>query len=255
MATGRDHYVEKYRSALTDEANWLSMASRMKVDSVQRLLEAADLRPETMAELGCGPGEVIGECSRRGLAKTYFGVDYSVDALDHARTRWPLVTFERLDLSADRPPWAEPLDVVIVSHVIEHLEQPELLLRRIPEFGRFAILEVPLEDLLASRLKNWFRDRRANAAGHVAWYSGGSFARLLWRCDLEIVGQRTYFPRLPLRRVWGLGKGWSLAWKVKVTFTGWLLPTLFGPLWTALYMANHAVLVRSKFGALAGGKR
>ncbi len=243
--SGRDHYVKKYAEDTAIEAEWLAVASKGKVDSIEQLARSISLRPGVIVELGCGPGEVIGECARRGLADTYIGVDYSADAVAFARTRWPGVRFEQFDLTRDPVPWASPVDLVVLSHVVEHLEQPEGILQKLVTQARYAVIEVPLEDLAATRIKNQFRDRANNAAGHVAWYTPESFRQLLESCGLEVLGQRTYFPRIRLKDIWTLPKR-SLSWRLKVTATGNLLPLLFGPLWTRYYMGNHAVIVKPR---------
>jgi hypothetical protein len=84
-------------------------------------------------------------------------------------------------------------DVVVVSHVLEHLESPDKFLAaliRNLDF-RFAVIECPLEDLAASRVKNLFRNRYENRAGHVQFFNRRTLSAVIRR-HLNIVDSRHY---------------------------------------------------------------
>jgi trans-aconitate methyltransferase len=174
---GRDRYADIYREDVDAEAEWLAVGARKKVDSIEELLRSTGVQAGTLVELGCGSGAVIAECQRRELAAHYSGVDFSPEAVDFARAHHPRISFEQLDITQQEPSCGRA-DVVVLSHVIEHLEAPGAVLSRLPALGKYAVIEVPLEDLPASRIKNLFRDRTKNRAGHVAWFTADSFRHL-----------------------------------------------------------------------------
>ena len=189
--TGRDHYADIYSSQLDAEAKWLAFGAVHKADSVE-LLMAGKERSRTVLELGAGTGALTAELQRRAFADKYIAVEYSPDACAHMRKHLGGVEVRELDIVKD--PISERANVVILSHVLEHLEEPDLMLSNVAKIDfDWLIIECPLEDLPASRIKNLFRDRMSNLAGHVQFFTAGSF-RSLVSGHLEIVGERRYAP-------------------------------------------------------------
>ncbi|MBL0141388.1 MAG: class I SAM-dependent methyltransferase [Betaproteobacteria bacterium] len=153
-------------------------------------------QPGSVMELGAGTGAVIGELKRRGFARRYIAADYSKDACSFMSSQLDGIEVHRIDIVRDRIP--ERAEVVVLSHVLEHLEQPERLLEAIArnvDFDWF-VVECPMEDLPASRLKNLFRDRLDNLAGHVQFFTPRSLRALVGRY-FEIEGDRYYAPWAP----------------------------------------------------------
>ncbi len=93
---------------------------------------------DRVLEIGCGGGRVLSQLN----AAERVGVDYDQSAIETARKLHPELTFiagearEYLDA-------AEPFDVLILSHVLEHIDRPEEFLASIA--GRFerVYIEVP----------------------------------------------------------------------------------------------------------------
>lgn len=75
-------------------------------------------------------------------------------------------------------------DIAILSHVLEHVEHPRLLLYEASRVAKFVFVEVPLEDTI--RLSN---DFVFDKVGHINVYSHKTIRRLLQSCGLRILGQ------------------------------------------------------------------
>ncbi|MGD0734827.1 MAG: class I SAM-dependent methyltransferase [Terracidiphilus sp.] len=245
---GKDFYIEKYRDELEAEARWLEYGAVFKANSVETLLRRHGIQPRVLLELGSGTGAVIRECQRRGLAEEYIAVDASEDAIAWAQQRSPGIKCMVADITDPEFVLLQSADVVVLSHVLEHLERPgdflASLVARVP--FTWLIAEVPLEDLAAARMKNLIRDRTKNRAGHVQFFTERSFLRLLTSAGLEIADRLRYvqifgeemlesqIERLSLP----LGK------RVVMRMTQRHLPRLFEPLWSRFYHAHFAVLCR-----------
>ena len=87
MSESADHYQRIYRRSLEIEARWLRFGARPKANSIQALVSDLDYRLESLCEMGCGTGSVLRECMRRRLAKRYFAIDGSQEALEYVRRR------------------------------------------------------------------------------------------------------------------------------------------------------------------------
>lgn len=250
VVLGKDHFRQLYQTELEQEAEWLRRGAREKVNSIEQFLRAHDLHPRRLVELGCGVGAVITECQRRSLAATYMGVDYSQEAVDYLRAHSPGIEAVQGDITDPQFRVDEPSDVVVVSHVLEHLEEPARFLHSMQRALKFshAVIEVPLEDLMASRLKARLKDRTGNVAGHVQFFTSTSFEALIESCGLRIVDRRNYAPVLDMDTIRFVSQKDGLAphryWLKAVT--NHYLPQWLMPWWKRLYYAHHAVLCTAR---------
>ena len=245
---GKDHYARIYQERMASEARWLAFGAGGKADTVQHFLERRGLKPARLLELGAGTGAVIAECQRRGLAEEYWAVDYSAPAIEHLRATAPGVHAVVADVTAADALPAQHFDVVVLSHVIEHVEEPSRLLAAVKRLDAdYCIFEVPLDDLPAERIKSLFRDRSRNAAGHVQFFTGRTFEQLIRDNGFEILDRRRYVPFAPLAalRLQRQNDGWGLLRFLQAVLTGNVLPRLLRPIWSRLYYAYYATLCRS----------
>jgi SAM-dependent methyltransferase len=242
--SGRDYYKSLYSSELDQEAEWLRRGAANKVDSIQTLLRDSSINPQTIMELGCGTGAVIRECRRRGVASRYLAVDYSPDAIGYLRSHEPEIEAIQADITAQE--FSMPaVDVVYLTHVIEHLDDPDAFLTgalRNLKF-KYLIAEVPLEDLAAGKLKNLVRDRRVNVSGHVQFFTATSFERLLKANGLNIIDRCRYVPFHSLETIRFLKEKNQLSsLVVSRMIAGSVLTRALYPIWARLYYSHYAVL-------------
>lgn len=243
--SGRDHYLDIYRNELQDEAEWLRRSAFNKVESIERLLRYHQIECRTMLELGCGTGAVISECQRRGLATRYIAVDFAEDAIEFIRQTSPGIEVMAADVAAPMFTFSEPVDVVVASHVIEHLERPRAFLDSISRINfKYMVAEVPLDDLLSGRVTSMFMtDRTQNLSGHVQFFTARSFRRLIESSGLTILAQRRYLPLISpdtIRFICARNKASRLTYLKMLT--GRWLRMLLGPAWSTLISAHYAVL-------------
>jgi SAM-dependent methyltransferase len=245
--SGRDYYANIFSTQLDDEAKFLAIGAIEKVNSIEQLLAEQGVRAESVLELGAGSGAIIAELQRRSFARRYIALDYSSAACQYMQEHLSEVDIRCADIVHE--PVRDNVDVVVLSHVLEHLEQPETMLRRLVENVGFdwAVIECPLEDLIASRVKNLFRDRYRNIAGHVQFFTAASLRALVGR-HLDIVRFRHYAPWTPPEAVAFIGRKDRLPEPARLVkyLTMHLLPKTLGPLWKHVWLGNYAMLCRKK---------
>jgi 2-polyprenyl-3-methyl-5-hydroxy-6-metoxy-1,4-benzoquinol methylase len=104
---------------------------------------AGPLLGRTVADFGCGYAGLIGALQRRGAACR--GLDISSYVIDANRQIFPRVRFDIADFS--RPFEMDGLvDVAVSLEVVEHLEQPEALLRAMAASvrpGGYVVISTP----------------------------------------------------------------------------------------------------------------
>jgi SAM-dependent methyltransferase len=151
--------------------------------------------PRRVLDFGCGNGVLTHRMHSQGFGAEIVGVDVSATALQFARLRFarPGLRFETLsghrglaDLGA--------FDVVVASHVLEHLPDPDRALSEMTAIAEWLLLEVPLEDCGVSRLISalGWRDRTQNPVGHVKFWTRTSFRALLDAAGLVVVRDFRY---------------------------------------------------------------
>jgi len=246
--SGRDFYAEHYQHHLERQARWLEYGAIEKTNSVSELIQRNNIKARSLLELGCGTGAVIVECARRGLAETFTAVDYSGEAIDYLKSRAPAINCLRADITDADFLLKDRFDVIVLSHVLEHLEEPLQFLRAIRERFRFQylIVEVPLEDLLMARVKSLFCNQKHQPAGHVQFFTGTAINVLLRSAGFEIVDRRRFVPRMSLESIRFACEN-DRSSKLRTAYklcTACYLPRLLGPIWKQVWYAHNAFLCR-----------
>lgn len=242
--SGRDYYAEKFRSDIDRQAEWLRRGAGHKVDSIVLLQRDANLVPESILEIGSGSGAVIGELRRRGVGDRHFAVDFSEEAIAELRRSEPGIEAAVADVTLSPDPFGRGVyDLAFATHVVEHLEEPEVFLaalRNVP--ARYFVAEVPLENLPFGRLKALINDCSKHSAGHVQFFDRKSFDSLLKRSGWRVIGSHTYAPYLdPETFEFAYGQASRKRRAVK-RLTEDVSPRRLGAIWTTLYHAHYAVL-------------
>jgi SAM-dependent methyltransferase len=243
--TSRENYDELYRE-VEQEAEWLRRGARHKVDSVQHLLERNGIQPRRLLELGCGTGAVIEECRRRAIGREHVAVDFSSAAIGFLRSHSEGIATRVADVTAADFTMEDDFDVVILSHVVEHLAKPKQFLESVARKIKwtYLVIEVPLEDLLVNKIRWAGKNRIDKRAAHVQFFTASSFIRLIRSIPLRLVDQRRYVPVLDLETVRFVcaKDGITGPERILKALTAHFLPTLARPLWSRLYYAHFAVL-------------
>ena len=100
-------------------------------------------REHSVLDIGCGSGEIAAGVTQ--LAAEVVGIDLSEESIAVARNEYRLegLRFEVSDVFDHLTAGAPSVDVVILSHVLEHVDVPDILLAEIAKKCRFLYLEVP----------------------------------------------------------------------------------------------------------------
>lgn len=107
-------------------------------DGFWKLRIAPQLR---LLDLGCGRGEKHRAMSAIGVSVT--GVDSNPYSLSDARKHNPQCRYHQQELRAFLDSNKEPFDVLFLSHVLEHLDDPQGLLSTCAPRFRTLFVEVP----------------------------------------------------------------------------------------------------------------
>ncbi len=243
--TGRDYYARLYSDSLEYEAEWLRRRSFQTADSICKLIQYQGLKPEKILEVGCGTGAVLTELKRRDIAKSYYAIDYSPEAIDYVKQTLPDVISVVGDVTDCSELFQEEaFDLIICAHVLEHLENPELFLQSLSHLQwANLIVEVPLENLFFEKIKGVFQDRGKHPAGHVQFFKK-TFLNLLSDVGLNIVDEYVYAPIISKGTLKFRYNNVNQLRYLPKMCTEYYFPQYFDPLWKRYYHAHMAVLCK-----------
>lgn len=167
---------------------WRALGAQEKFGSLRALCGAVPRA--RVLEVGAGDGAVSALMDEEGFCERLCALDISASGVERLRARGLRRLEEARVFDGAVIPYADgAFDLVVLSHVVEHLEHPRQLLYEAARVGRRVFVEVPLEDTRALR-PEYVPDR----VGHINVYTRQSARRLLQTCGLSLEGERVYTP-------------------------------------------------------------
>jgi SAM-dependent methyltransferase len=200
---------------LKNNPQWHVDDSAWKAEHVATMLERHAISPASVAEVGCGAGEVLRELSLRlGPSSHFVGYEISSDAYRLcAHKSNGHIAFRLADLLEERAQY----DVVMAIDVFEHVEDPFTFLRKLRVRGRHKIFHIPLElsALTVARAGPLLDARRK--VGHLHHYSRETALATLEDCGYGVIDHFYTSGRTELGK-----PGWktqALKWPRKALFS------------------------------------
>lgn len=161
-------YIRKNPSWHVEDSPW-------KAQQVIRILKRNSVAPKTIAEVGCGAGEVIRRVSLAFPDARCRGFEISSDALELTRGRESEnLSYELVDTGGI----TEHFDVVLLIDVIEHVEDCFGFLRSIRARTQYIVAHIPLDlSFLSLLIDTPMANRRS--AGHLHYFTRTTALALL----------------------------------------------------------------------------
>jgi SAM-dependent methyltransferase len=197
--------------ATSRELEWYEATS---LDKGRNILDLClPLSPIKVLDIGAGNGSVLQRYVDGGLGKEVHAIEISESGLIELRKRLDSRFVSALSFDGIRIPYPDnSFDLAILSHVLEHVEHPRLLLHEIRRVAKHLYVEVPLEcrSLRSSLRGDWEMD----TTGHINYYN-----KDLIRRELQTSGWAVN--RIEIRRPTSVGLtfmqgrlGW-VQWAIK----------------------------------------
>jgi SAM-dependent methyltransferase len=162
----------------------------LKTDNEKDLLLSFIAQDSTVLDLGCGEGYVIKRLLNR--TKNITGIDYDENSLEVAKsnlreTGVTLIFDNILNYVKNNP--GIKFDYVVLSHVLEHIDEPQLFLNSLKAISRYFYIEVP--DFESTHL-NLYRqkidtDLVYSDADHVSEFDRNELEDIITQCNLQII--------------------------------------------------------------------
>lgn len=183
--SGYDRYFSFKSGAQTaaDPLAFLSDAESMYWFVAHQLAERNADRSRKILEVGCGLGYLTHALRKAG--HNVRGLDISSNAVTEAKAAFGdnYICADVNDFAA--APGGERFDFIVMTEVIEHLDDPITVLRALRALlkpGGVALVSTPSKDFLPQTAV-WRTD---NPPVHLAWYSKTSLREIARRADFRI---------------------------------------------------------------------
>jgi SAM-dependent methyltransferase len=175
---------------------WRAVGAQSKSRHIVSLAIRGGVRPRSVVEIGCGDGALLQALAGYGLAESYDGFELSAPAARIAQGRripgaGRIEPYDGHRVPADDGGY----DLAVISHVLEHVPEPAVLLAEAARVAIHVIIEVPLEaNQSAARPR-----KRAEALdiGHIQVFDRAAVHALVDDAGLTVLHELT--DPLPLR--------------------------------------------------------
>ncbi|MFA6084401.1 class I SAM-dependent methyltransferase [Mucilaginibacter sp.] len=176
VKTAYDEFYQKH-----DEA-WRMLGAKYKAQHIVDVCKGQTFAK--VLEVGAGDGSILKYLSDWGFAPEYHAVEISDSGVKHIKSRQikGLASVQEFD-GYHLPFEDNSFDLLILSHVLEHVEHERLLLREIKRVSRSFVIEVPIDYKpgVDKRIKHFL------AYGHINVYTPTSLRYLLQTEGFEVV--------------------------------------------------------------------
>jgi ubiquinone/menaquinone biosynthesis C-methylase UbiE len=180
VKTAYNEYYEQHDVA------WRMLGAKYKAQHIIDVCKGQTFN--TVLEVGAGDGSILKLLSEQKFAPGYDAVEISDSGVELIKTAGikNLRTVQEFD--GYKLPFADnSFDLIILSHVLEHVEHERILLRELKRVAKMFVIEVPLDYRkgVDTRIKHFL------AYGHINVYTPTSLRYLLGTEGFEVVGDLT----------------------------------------------------------------
>jgi ubiquinone/menaquinone biosynthesis C-methylase UbiE len=183
VSTQVQHAYEKQYK--TNQQEWREIGAQQKARNILELTKSYTFHK--VLEVGAGDGSILQVLSQHNFAKELYAVEISSSALQHIRQRnLPHLKQALLFDGYTLPFEDQAFDLVILSHVLEHVEFERKLLRELQRVAKYQVLEVPKDYRFGvdKKIAHFL------SYGHINVYTPSSFRFLLKSEGFTILKQK-----------------------------------------------------------------
>lgn len=165
-----------------DDSEWRMLGARSKAANIVAVCKS--INPVKVLEVGAGDGSILHFLNEWNFAKQLFALEIADTGVSRIRERGLDRLIEAKSFDGYEIPYPDDsFDLVILSHVLEHVEHERILIRELKRIAKNIVVEVPLDYRFGvdKRMKH-FLDY-----GHINMYTPTSLRFLLQSEGLKVV--------------------------------------------------------------------
>jgi ubiquinone/menaquinone biosynthesis C-methylase UbiE len=212
-------YERQYQQ---QQGRWREVGAWQKARNILEL--AADVKPQKVLEVGAGDGSILSWLDKNNFAPELYAVEIAESALQLIRQKDIPSLRQAVPFDGQSLPFPDNhFDLVILSHVLEHVEFERQLLREIRRVAARCVIEVPKDYRpgVDKRVEHFL------GYGHINLYTPTSLRFLLRTEGFRIVRQKIgVYSAETYRMMYGGGLKARLLHAFKSTMTALPVPLL-----------------------------
>jgi len=175
----RQMYEDYYDTEVTEKRR---IAACDIFDHIRGLVGTS--RFTKVIDVGAGEGSLLELLDKSDLAESLYAVEISSTGLQAIRDRGLSRLLECQSFDGYHIPYPDKFfDLVVSTHVLEHVEHERLLLGEIRRIGKRFVLEVPLENGIGVQRSI----AQSGPYGHINFYCPATFLNLLTTCGFRVI--------------------------------------------------------------------
>ncbi len=177
-------YTAEQGDYLKNNPEWHVEDSPWKAAQIMRMLEANPIDLKSVAEVGCGAGEILNQLHGKLPQNIHYtGFDISRDAINFANSR----TKERLNFKQENfLDTQQNFDLLLMIDVFEHVDDYLGFIRACKGKSDYTIFHIPLDIHVVGVMKKLMVESR-KSVGHLHYFSKETALATLADCGYEVV--------------------------------------------------------------------
>jgi cyclopropane fatty-acyl-phospholipid synthase-like methyltransferase len=219
-------YIEKNPSFHVEDSSW-------KATQILKGLDRNDLDYDSIAEVGCGAGEILVQLSSKLPDSRFIGYELSPQAFEMCKTR-ENENIKFLDKDIFKDP--EVFDLMLCIDVFEHIEDYFDFLRRLSTKSKSFIFHIPLDMNVQMVARSTPILGVRKSVGHLHYFSKDTALATLSHCGFNVCDW-FYTPN-------GVDRPKSL--KAKILQAPRKIAQLISLEFSARYLGGYSLLVVAK---------
>ncbi|WP_044173680.1 class I SAM-dependent methyltransferase [Flectobacillus major] len=159
---------------LNETAQWRGLGAIQKAQNIKDITQGYTFNK--VLEVGAGDGSVLLELSKVSFAKEFSALEISESGVDKIKEKQiPNLVSVMLFDGYSLPFADKSFDLVILTHVLEHVEHERLLLKELHRVAKYLVIEVPKDYRFGAdkKVKHFL------SYGHINLYTPTSLKFLL----------------------------------------------------------------------------
>ena len=180
IITAYDNFYQNH-----DEA-WRMLGAKYKAQNIVDVCKGRQFLK--VLEVGAGDGSILYYLDQWNFAPELHAIEISESGVEHIKSRNLKSVKEVQVFDGYHIPYADQtFDLVILAHVLEHVEYERTLLRELKRISKFQVIEVPRDYRFGvdKRIKHFL------AYGHLNVYTPSSLRYLLRSEGFEVLADKT----------------------------------------------------------------
>jgi ubiquinone/menaquinone biosynthesis C-methylase UbiE len=145
MAIVTDNIADAYNDFYTgNEVEWRMLGAKAKAKNIIEVCR--DIQPKNILEVGAGDGSILHYLNESNFGEELYALEIAESGVSIIENRKLSKVKEVKSFDGYTIPYGDnSFDLVILAHVLEHVEHERVLLRELKRVAKFLVIEVPLD--------------------------------------------------------------------------------------------------------------